>query len=176
MVTKKPALLGLSEVRVHILYVYRLKPRRVTMRMRKKYFILLSMIFITLSLFQLSKVAEAINYDTEIGLTFNSDVSVGGDSSSSTTLPSSTTNTSESKSTTNTSEGNRTNTDTSSKVEESSKMNRNTTAKSGLTGVLPSTGTKSNVLLMGLGMLVLILVFAFLIFKFYKVVIKNTDK
>lgn len=134
--------------------------------MKKKYFILLSIIFITLPLFQFSKVAEAVNYDTEIGLTFNSDVSVSGDSSSSTTVPSGTDKTSESRQTkTSTS-----NSGTSNKMEELPETSRRKTAKSGL---LPSTGTQSNTLLMGLGILLLMIVFVLLIFKVYKVVTKK---
>ncbi|EOL44485.1 MULTISPECIES: LPXTG cell wall anchor domain-containing protein [Enterococcus] len=134
--------------------------------MKKKYFILLSIIFITLPLLQLSTVAEAVNYDTEIGLTFNSDVSVSGDSSSSTTVPSGTDKTSESSQTkTSTSTSG-----TSNKMKELPETNRKKNAKSGL---LPSTGTKSNTLVIKLGILLLMTVFVLLIFKLYKVVTKK---
>lgn len=63
--------------------------------MKKRGLIFLSIIFIVISLFQFSKVSEAANYNTEIGLTFNTDVATGSDSTSSSKIESSTSETSQ---------------------------------------------------------------------------------
>ncbi|MGX7138256.1 LPXTG-domain-containing protein cell wall anchor domain [Enterococcus silesiacus] len=112
--------------------------------------ILLSITFIMVSLLQSSKAVNAVNYDTEIGLTFNSDVAAASSESTTTTSDSSTDTTSESS---------------TSASKAKTQYSKAESEKSVISRVLPSTGSENNNFYLFFGFLILTTGFILLIFK-----------
>ncbi|WP_375179746.1 LPXTG cell wall anchor domain-containing protein [Enterococcus rotai] len=132
--------------------------------MKYKKIVFFSIAFVAVFLFQFPKVVEAVNYNTEIGLTFNSDVASGSESTSSSTSEGNTSITSEST------------TDTSSSKKELPETAIKKITKSGIDKFLPNTGTTGDFLYLIFGSLILVIIFTFVGFKFYKVFQKNARK
>lgn len=123
--------------------------------MKYKLFVLFSFTFVILILIQHSQEVAAVNYDSEIGLTFNNDVAVGSTQNTNTTSDTSTNTTSESS-------------DSSFKDKmQYPETESDKPVKSGISSILPSAGYDNNNYYLILGFLFLIAGIVLLSFKSY---------
>ncbi|WP_207695135.1 hypothetical protein DOK67_0002529 [Enterococcus sp. DIV0212c] len=136
--------------------------------------ILFFLIFFNVAMFHFGTAAEATSYKSEIGLTFKSDVAPGTqDSTNPSSSNSSTPSTNESTSSISSSNSS----DSSWQTSDSRPSKDNTVhypetgnnkpTKSGITSLLPSTGSKSSYLFLIVGFLIVFSGLAILIFRSY---------
>ncbi|WP_206911334.1 hypothetical protein IGL98_001957 [Enterococcus sp. DIV0840] len=132
--------------------------------MKHKIFIFFGIAFVVLSLIQFSEEVKAVNYDTEIGLTFNNDVASGNTQSTSMTSDNTTNTSSESS------------TSISNVKTQYPETKSEKPVKSSSSSFLPKAGSTNNNVYLLLGFFILIAGFVLLSFKIYTALKRQEDK